>query len=168
MTIFNVSVPSLVFHLFEPLTMPGLVHGMAKIKNDLSMFIDFNLLLISQMKNIPPVSQIHQTIAEAVSIEKELLQEFSELSAGTLVLGERSVDFDLLKTKVMFTGDYICQRLNIRKLYSEGGLKDPMAWVEKAYEIERRRYEEHQDVKIIQTPNKKKNEDFSFRIDADF
>ena len=165
LSVFDNAIWGLIFHLFDSQIMPGLVHAAAKIKHDRASFV--NLLNVIRGHLVNPVEKaaIHEVLAQAVKIEMEMLSEFKELALGKLDLG-RNVDFDLLNQKILFDANRTCSMLNVSALFSV--TKNPMVWIDGAYEKEHNRYEENKAVKVVKNTPVKNKEQLAFSLDADF
>ncbi|KAJ3271308.1 Ribonucleoside-diphosphate reductase subunit M2 B [Terramyces sp. JEL0728] len=165
--IFQSTLFTLIFHLAGPGNrfMPGLVNTAARFKHDYDIYLKFYNNLKLHLANIVPEADIRSMIAEAASIEKSLIDDLSELSAGSLAIGRINVDFDVLKMKVMNTANELSRFLGCGVLYQG---KDPLPWVDQVYNNEIGRHHVP-DTKITAvTPVKQRTETLAFSTDLDF
>ena len=166
LSVFDSAVWSLIFHLFDPLVMPGLVHAAAKVKQDRASFVGLLSVIREHLVNTVSKSDIQQILSEAVGIELDLIEELKELALGKLQLGDREVNFELLKQKILFDSGRVCSMLKVSPVFEVK--VDPMSWIDVAYAKERSRYEEKKAVKIVKNTPIKTKESLSFTMDADF
>jgi hypothetical protein len=157
--VFQCTISSLMFHFSS---IPGLIHLAAKIKQDRSIYKSFALAIKKHLVNNVSKQEIISMINEAVSIERDLIQDIATLSAGSLTIETKAVDFEGLKMKCFSNTDSLCEALEIEKLF-EG--RDPMPWIDSVYNKEIKATSE---IVASATPVKPKNENFTFTISDDF
>ncbi|KAJ3315849.1 Ribonucleotide-diphosphate reductase (RNR), small subunit [Boothiomyces sp. JEL0838] len=165
--IFQSTIFTLIFHLAGPGNkfMPGLVNTAAKFRHDYDIYLKFYNNLKLHLANVVPESDIRSMIAEAASIEKSLVDDLCELSAGSLSIGRIAVDFDVLKMKIMNSANDLSKLLGCGVLYQG---KDPLPWVEQVYNAEIGTHHAG-DAKIAaSTPVKQRTETLQFSIDEEF
>ena len=96
LSIFNTGLDAFVFHLAkdksDPL-LPGLVHSIAKLRQDKINFVDFYKTLQTHVVNKVDPETVHKIVTEAVMIERELVKDFGDLVHGMVALGV-NVDFE--------------------------------------------------------------------------
>jgi ribonucleotide reductase beta subunit family protein with ferritin-like domain len=143
LSVFNSSIFTMIFYLSkdldEPL-LPGLVHATAKLRQDMEMFTNFYLGLQKHIVNKVPQATISAMIREAVSIERDICQELSELIINSVTLGS-PIEFENVKMQVFTKGDAIAKLLRIGSIFNNS---DPLPWVQTAYAKERDRYNKHE------------------------
>ncbi|KAJ3333336.1 hypothetical protein HDU91_002947, partial [Kappamyces sp. JEL0680] len=122
LSIFNSSINAMIFYLAkdrdEPL-LPGLVHAAAKLRQDHDSFVAFYLGLQKHIVNKVPQQFLSTMIGEAVSIEREIVQDLSDLVVGSVTFGSSPLEFEKLKTLVLNRGDAACKALGIPLLFSK-------------------------------------------------
>ncbi|KAJ3299812.1 hypothetical protein HDV03_002757, partial [Kappamyces sp. JEL0829] len=104
----------------------------------------------------------------AVSIEREIVQDLSDLVVGSVTFGSSPLEFEKLKTLVLNRGDAACKALGIPLLFSK---PDPMPWIHTAFVRERDRYAKHEAFTastVKATPKKEATASAMLSFDADF
>jgi ribonucleoside-diphosphate reductase subunit M2 len=96
LAIFNSGLDAFVFHLgkekSEPL-LPGLVHSIAKLKQDKANFVEFYKVLQTHVVNKVDQATIQKIVGEAVMIERDLVKDYGDLVHGMVSLGT-NIDFE--------------------------------------------------------------------------
>ncbi|KAI8892532.1 ferritin-like superfamily [Globomyces pollinis-pini] len=168
LSMFQNALDHFIFYITGPemqSIMPGLVHAMCKAKHDRISFKNFYLAIYNNHTiNKVPENIIRSMISETISIERDLIQDISELSGGSLANKTTPIDFDLLKMKSMAIGDQVCKEFNLKPTF---GGKDPLPWMNTIYDYEMKKGDHLVSV-VLSTPKKQKADVVDFTLDDDF
>jgi ribonucleoside-diphosphate reductase beta chain len=147
-----------IFWLKKRGLMPGLSFSNELISRDEGLHCDFACLLYNQLQNKLPVSQVHEIITNAVTIEKEFV-------TNALPVKLIGMNADLMCQYIEFVADRLLVSLGCPKVYNASNPFDFMELIslQNKTNFFEKRVAEYQKSGVMS-----KKEDNAFSLDEDF
>lgn len=150
--VFSSSLAMIVFHLgkdrSEPV-LPGFVHFMAKVKQDVDSFVIFYLSLLQKhVVTKVPDAMVAAMIREAASLECQVVSNLDEMSGGAGFVqmnADIKVEFEKVKMGVRARASEVSKWFGegVSAIVGKPAIEDPMQWVNGVFMKERDRYAKH-------------------------
>ncbi|KAI8909801.1 ferritin-like superfamily [Gorgonomyces haynaldii] len=145
--------------------LPGLVHGICKIRQDHDYYFTSSLIVQKLLVNKPDVRKVHDMVKKCVAIEHQAIEDIYELCGKTLRLS-RPINKEDLKTRVMAIADDALVELGYPRLFDK---KDPLPWISELVSAELKKHEAPEQAKAAPVYQAKKMDTAAvFSTDEDF
>lgn len=164
--LFQNSLYDILLHGLKDSILPGLMHAIAKMRQDHKAYFESCLIVRKMMVYVPPASEVHSMVNAAMAVQYLLIDDIVELSGGSLQFVSKINPGDL-KKRAQSVADEALRKLDYPVLF---GNSDPLVWITAAADKEAARFDHHDGAPVQKAISHAKpmDSDVAFSIDEDF